>query len=450
MKKALVIGMAKSGIAAAKLLASEGWQVTVNDSRADADLSELRDFPVRQVLGEAPDALVEETDLIVVSPGVPLNLPFAKLAREQGKPIISELELGFRHLACPCAAITGTNGKTTTTCLLGMILRRAGYNTMVSGNIGDPITGMVMGTRKEDRMVVEVSSFMLEAVDTFRPKVSAILNITEDHLNRHGTMKNYIACKERIFANQKAGDVLVLNYDDTVTRAMARRARCKVLFFSIRSKVKAGVCIMDDRICYIDHEGAEPVIMGRPAEVRIPGKHNLSNALAATAMALAMGVEPAVVRYTLAAFEGVEHRIEYVITVGGIRYINDSKGTNVDSSLAAIRAMELPTVLIAGGSDKHADFHPMIQGFTKKIRALVVMGQTGPQIEAAALDEGFTKIIRAESMEDAVLKATAAAGPGWNVLLSPACASFDMFKNYEERGRIFKELVFRLDEVHKA
>ena len=447
MKKALVIGMAKSGIAAAKLLASEGWQVTVNDSKAGVDLSDLEGFPVERVLGRSPDALVEDSDLIVVSPGVPLNLPFAEMAREMGKPLISELELGFRHLACPCAAVTGTNGKTTTVSLLGMILQRAGFTARVSGNIGDPLTGMVMGTRREDRMVIEVSSFMLEAVDTFRPKVSAILNITEDHLNRHGTMEQYIACKERIFANQREGDVLVLNYDDPITRAMARRAPCRVLFFSTRSKVPAGVCILEGRIAYIERKGSTPVLMGRPAEVRIPGEHNLSNAMAATAMAMAMGVSPQVVRYTLAAFEGVEHRIEYVATVGDVRYINDSKGTNVDSTLAAIRAMKLPTVLIAGGSDKHADFHPMIRGFGKNIRALVVMGQTGPQIEAAALDEGFTRILRADDLHDAVAKAASIAGPGWNVLLSPACASFDMFRDYEERGHMFKELVYRLSEA---
>ncbi len=447
--RALVVGMARSGVAAASMLRRLNYEVTVNDAKPMEALQEtlkpLEGEGVRYALGCPVDEWVEGQSLIVVSPGVPLSLPFVRLAKEKGIPVISEAELGYRYTRCPIAAITGTNGKTTTTALMGAIFRRAGYTTHVTGNIGLPITQVALETQPDERMAFEASSFMLEAIDTFRPKVSAILNITEDHLNRHGTMENYTDAKARIFENQRADDAVVLNYDDPITRSLAQRAHCRVLFFSANGPVPAGACVLDGKICFIPEEGAEPVVMGRPEEVRLPGRHNLENALAATAMAMAMGISPAIIRYTLAAFEGVEHRIEFVRQIKGVRYINDSKGTNVDSTLAAIRAMEKPTVLIAGGSDKGADFAPLIRGFSDMIVGMVVMGETGPRIAQAAADAGWGPVVKAADMADALQKAALMAPYGGNVLLSPACASFDMFKNFEHRGEVFKGLVEAMD-----
>lgn len=450
--KALVVGMARSGIAAAAMLRRLGYEVTVNDTKPLEALQEalkpLAGSGVQYALGCPADEWVEGQTLIVVSPGVPLSLPFVQMARERKIPVIAEAELGYRYTRCPIAAITGTNGKTTTTALMGAIFRRAGYTTHVTGNIGLPISQVALDTQPGDRMAFEASSFMLEAIDAFRPKVSAILNITEDHLNRHGTMENYINAKARIFENQREDDAVVLNYDDPLTRALADRAACRVLFFSSRERVPAGACVLEGKICFIPEPGAEPVVMGRPEEVRLPGRHNLENALAATAMAMAMGISPAIIRYTLAAFEGVEHRIEFVRQIKGVRYINDSKGTNVDSTLAAVRAMEKPTVLIAGGSDKGADFAPLIRGLSDMIVGMVVMGETGPKIAQAAAEAGWGPVVKAATMADAIRKAARMAPSGGNVLLSPACASFDMFKNFEHRGEVFKSLVEAMDGGH--
>ncbi len=445
LQKVLVIGMAKSGVAAARLLSDHGCQVIINDTKNAEQLGEtlepLKACSVIEKLQCPPEDLVEGCDAVVVSPGVPLDLPYADRARTLGIPVLAEIELGARYVHCPICAITGTNGKTTTTTLLAEIFKRAGYRTWAAGNIGLPLCEIAEETRPEDRIVLETSSFMLEAIDQFHPRVSAVLNLKEDHLNRHKTMKNYIDAKARIFENQTSSDVLVLNYDDSETRALASRARCRILFFSATQPVPAGAYLLEDRICYLPEDGDKPVLMGRTGEIRIPGRHNLENALAATAMAMSMGVDPAVIRYTLAAFEGVEHRIEYVRTIQGIRYINDSKGTNVDSTLAAVHAMDRPTVLIAGGSEKNADFAPLIAGFTENITAMVVLGQTGPRIAAAAAEAGWGPVYSASSLEEAVAKASRLAVAGGNVLLSPACASFDMFQDYEQRGEVFKTIV---------
>jgi len=383
--------------------------------------------------------------MVVVSPGVPTELPFMKKARGLGIPVIGEAELGYCLSPCPMVAITGTNGKTTTTTLVGKIFEKDGYTTHVVGNIGKPITEAVPEMKPGDRIVMEVSSFMMETAVEFHPRVSAVLNITEDHLNRHRTMEAYIDAKARIFANQQGEDVLVLNYDQLLTRELASRARCRVLYFSRKEEVEQGVCLSEERIVYRPGDGSE-IRLGRPGEIRLPGKHNLENALAATAMALAMGVSPAAIRHTLATFEGVEHRIESVRTVAGVRFINDSKGTNVDATLQAVWSMETPTVLIAGGYDKHTDFSPLIRGFTPMIKAMVLMGDTAVQLRDTALKEGFLNLVMADGLDDAICKAYGMAQPGENVLLSPACASYDMFQDFEERGRVFKELVRALPE----
>jgi len=448
-RKVLVIGLARSGIAAAKLLASLGAKVSVNDSKTAEQLGEvlapLADYPVQYCLGEKPDRFVPGQDLIVVSPGVPTELPYKKLAEELGIPVIAEAELGYRLSPCPMVAITGTNGKTTTTTLMGKIFEKAGFRTHVVGNIGLPITEAVPEMKAEDRIVMEVSSFMTETTDEFHPRVSAILNITEDHLNRHHTMEAYTDAKCRIFERQVGDDAVVLNYDQEATRVLCSRVHCRVLFFSRLQEVDCGVFIRDDRILYRDESGCETVIC-RPGEIRLPGNHNLENALAAVAMAMAMGVDPHAIRHTLATFEGVEHRIESVRTVSGVRFINDSKGTNVDAALQAVWSMQSPTVLIAGGYDKHTDFVPLFEGFTDQMIHVVLIGETADQLEAAARSCGYTALTHADSMKEAIEKAYVLAPAGGNVLLSPACASFDMFKDYEERGRVFKTLVWELSE----
>lgn len=449
--KVMVVGMARSGLAAVKLLSMREAEVIANDMKTAAELAdavaELSGLPnVRLELGRPADEFVWQVDAVFISPGVPIDSTFVQIAEELGKPVIGELELGFMFTAAPVIAITGTNGKTTTTALTGLMFKRAGYETHVVGNIGDPLSAHALDIKAEDIVVAEVSSFQLESIHTFRPKVSLILNITPDHLNRHHTMETYTDMKARVFENQRGDDILILNWDDAPTKALAHRAKCRVMYFSRREEVPAGCFIKEGRIVFRDFEGQETV-MGRPEEVRIPGGHNLENALAASAAALCMGVSPMIVRHSLAAFEGVEHRLEFVVEAQGVRFINDSKGTNPASSIASVRAMTLPTIIIAGGYDKHTgfdDFTAVLAG--SKIAGMVVIGDTAEQLAMSAAAHGFTAVERAPSLKDAVYKAYGMAHPGYNVLLSPACASFDMFKDFEERGRAFKQIATEIAE----
>ncbi len=441
--------MARSGIAAANLLAKEGYSVTINDIKYEIDLQDQINqlyHKVEYVLGCTPDGLLRGRDFVVVSPGIPTHLPFFQKARELGIPIISEIELGYHYTKGAITAITGTNGKTTTTALVGEIFKKAGRPTIVAGNIGRAMTECVGETSVQSEMVLEVSSFQLEAIRDFCPRVSAVLNITPDHLDRHGDMEGYITAKKRIFENQRENDILILNDDNALTREIAKDATCKVMFFSRTHEVYCGSCIRNDRIVFID-EGIETIITS-PDEVRIRGQHNQENALAAVAMACARGIEPHIIRHTLATFEGVEHRLESVDKVSNVRFINDSKGTNPDATIRAVESMEMPTILILGGYDKGVSFDELISRFTKYIEGVVVLGDTA-QIIAENLDvRGYTNYQYGEDFKSAVRKAFAMARPGYNVLLSPACASFDMFKDFEERGRVFKGIVQTLKEEH--
>ncbi len=447
--RVLVVGMARSGLAAVKLLSRRNCLVIANDTKSDEDLAdvveELSGLPgVRLELGRPAEQFVRDVEAVFISPGVPIDSPFIVMAQELGKPVIGELELGYMFTKAPVVAITGTNGKTTTTALTGLMFKRAGYNTHVVGNIGDPLSGHALDIAPEDMVVAEVSSFQLESIHTFRPKVSAILNITPDHLNRHHTMECYTDMKSRVFENQRDNDVVILNWDNLPTRALAERVKCKLMWFSRKEEVPAGCFIRDGRIVWRDLEGQE-IVMGRTEEVRIPGDHNLENALAASACALSMGVSPMIVRHSLAAFEGVEHRLEFVTEAQGIRFINDSKGTNADASIVAVQAMALPTIIIAGGYDKHSEFDEFIASFAgSRIAGMVVLGQTARKLEEEARKQGFAPVERADTLDDAVYKAYTMARPGYNVLLSPACASFDMFKDFEERGRAFKKIAMEI------
>ena len=448
-KKVLVFGMARSGIAAAKLLRAKGAEVHITDAKSEADfhgaLDELREGVVWHLNEKHPEALLTGMDALVISPGIPIEHAAVVRARELGVEVLGEVELAFRYASGLLLAVTGTNGKTTTCTLLGEICKNAGRRTHVVGNIGTPYAGIAAETTNEDVTVCEISSFQMESASTFHPRVSAVLNITEDHLNRHHTMENYIALKERIFANAVEGDSVVLNYDDPVTRDMANRAHGQVVFFSSRQAVPCGAFVREGRVVFGTPGALTDICAAR--DIYIPGEHNLQNALAATAMAMCAGISPEVIAETLRTFQGVEHRIEFVREFEGVRFINDSKGTNVDSTLWAVRAMDRPTAIILGGSEKASDFTPLAEELKhSEVRYAVLIGDTAKRI-AATLDRcGFPHWEHAGyDFRRAIRRAFELAGPGGSVLLSPSCASFDMFSDYESRGRIFKEIVNALE-----
>lgn len=447
-KKVLVVGMARSGVAAAQLLVKHGAQVIINDNKTKQELGDalapLAGLPIVEKLGMPAAQALEGIDAMVISPGIPESAAFVQAARDQDVYVTGELELAYQLAPGEMVAVTGTNGKTTTVSLLGEIFKNAGRVTHVVGNIGYPYSQAALEAKKDDIFVCEVSSFQMETAETFHPRVAALLNITEDHLNRHGTMEAYIHMKMRMFQNQTDKDVAVFNGDDPMLLTLIPTVKSQVMLFSRKCEVESGAFVRDGQIV-LRWQGAEKPVCAT-GEVRIPGPHNLENALAATCVAAAMGVPAPVIRHSLRTFKGVEHRIEFVRELHGVRYINDSKGTNVDSTIKAVQTMERPTAIILGGYDKHCDFTPLVKEMlaSPHIRGAVLMGVTADQIEKTLEDNGFTTILRADSMEDAISKCRTLADEGWNVLLSPACASFDMFSDYEARGRIFKELVNKL------
>ncbi|MEA4999126.1 MAG: UDP-N-acetylmuramoyl-L-alanine--D-glutamate ligase [Candidatus Limiplasma sp.] len=448
-KRVLVVGMARSGIAAAQLLLSHGAIPILYDAKtADAfgnALTPLQSTACEFHLGEDFMPLLAACDSAVISPGVPMDAPIVKAAKERALPLIGELELAYSLLQGEVLAISGTNGKTTTTTLLGKMFENAGRITHVAGNIGYPLSSVALVSKKSDVVVIEVSSFQLETIKTFHAGVAALLNITEDHLNRHGTMEQYIRLKQRLFENQTPDDVAVLNADDPVLLKMADKLKARVALFSRTRPVEQGAFIEDGKIIWRWDGVSKPICDAD--QILIPGPHNLENALAATAMAASHGVPAAVIRHTLQSFTGVEHRIEKVRVLHGITFINDSKGTNVDSTIKAVQSMKAPTVIILGGYDKHTDFLPLAKEIEQSgmIDHVVVIGETARQITETLQGIGYQAITHATSMEEAVETARGQAVSGGNVILSPACASFDMFTDYEQRGRIFKEIVHRLN-----
>ena len=443
-KKVLVFGSGISGESAAELLDREGAAVILYDGNEKLDAEEIKKkMPenVRVVLGAFPEEMLDGLDLTVMSPGVPTDLPIVEKMRAKGIPIWGEIELAYVCGKGDVLAITGTNGKTTTTSLLGQIMKNYKESVFVVGNIGNPYTSIVPETKADSVIVAEMSSFQLETVHSFRPRVSAILNITPDHLNRHHTMEAYIAAKERIAENQTKQDFCVLNYEDDVLRKFGEKVEAQVLYFSSRRKLNRGV-YLDGKtiICQID----APISVCDTDELQILGTHNYETVMAATAMAYADGVPVEVIRKTLLEFKGVEHRIEFVAEKNGVAYYNDSKGTNPDAAIRGIQAMNRPTVLIGGGYDKESAYDEWIQAFDGKVKKLVLIGATRDKIAQTARSLGFTDIVMADSFEEAFEKCVEYAQPGDAVLLSPACASWGMFKNYEERGDKFKELVEQL------
>ncbi len=448
-KRVIVCGMARSGIAAAKLLAKAGAVVTISDMKQEeafgAGLDELRALGCIFALGEGPQKYLDSQEMMILSPGIPVAKPFVQEALAKGVEVIGELELGARMMAGGLCAITGTNGKTTTTTLVGEFFRATGRATHVVGNIGYPITADAGDMGEDDLTVAEVSSYQCETISTFHPHVGAVLNITEDHIARHGSMQAYIDMKRRIFARQTAEDIAVFNDDDATCHEMAEGLAAQVIWFSRTRQVPRGADVRDG-VIYLNLDG-EPQAICRADEVFIPGPHNLENALAAVAIAGAMGVDPALMGPVLKTFRGVEHRIETVRVLDGVTWINDSKGTNVDSTQKAIATMTRPTVLILGGSDKGTSFDPLAETIiaAPQIAHCVCIGDTAEQIRAALEKVGYSAVTMAGHDFDACISACRnLAQAGGCVLLSPACASFDMFKDFEDRGRIFKEKVLAL------
>lgn len=447
-RRVLVLGMARSGVAVAKLLCRYGAVPLLNDRKTEEQLGEeirsLRELPCEWHLGEDPAALLERCDTLLISPGVPIDSPIVLAAKDKGIPVTGELEVASQLADGSLVALTGTNGKTTTVSLLGEIYRAAGRIAYVAGNIGYPLSAAAMLSRPEDMLVCEVSSFQLETTDTFHPRVAAVLNITEDHLNRHYTMENYTAVKRHIFDRQCGADTAVLNYDDPACRAMAEGLKGRIAWFSRTREVNEGAFVKEGRITLRWKDEEKPVC--GVDEVYIPGPHNTENALAAAMMAYASGVPTAVIRHVLRTFKGVEHRIEFVRELDGVKWYNDSKGTNVDSTIKAVQTMRAPTVLILGGSDKHVPFDALAREIivSGQIARVVLCGATAPQIEKALLSAGYTAIDHADSYPEMVKLCRKQAQSGGNVLLSPACASFDQFTDYEQRGRVFKQLVNEL------
>ena len=448
---AIVAGTGKSGISATKLLVNHGVKVYLFDENKDRDIEAIKektgDSELVQIeLGELGEDALSSSQLMVISPGIPVDAPFTDVVRNAGIPIWSEIELAYHYGKGKIAAITGTNGKTTTTALVGEIVKAHNAKTIVVGNIGIPYTELCDTTDDDSDTVAEISSFQLETVIDFHPNVSAILNLTPDHLNRHYTFENYGNVKFSITKNQTMDDVTVLNYDDEHTRAMGEKAKdhCHVVYFSRLEKPAGGVYVEDGDI--ILEDGDKKINVLAIKDLKLMGAHNVENVLAAVGISYYMGVPVDVIRDVATSFKAVAHRIEYVDTIDGVAYYNDSKGTNPDAAIKGIQAMVAPTFLIGGGYDKGSEYDEWIEAFDGKVKWLVLIGQTAQKIADCAKRHGFNSIIFEENLQDAVAYCHENAVDGDAVLLSPACASWGQFDNYEQRGDMFKEYVRRYKE----
>ena len=442
-KRVMVAGAGKSGTAAVKMMLGLNREVLLYDSNPDAR-TDISDSRLSVVFGELPPEELTDIEYCVISPGIDTGVPFVQMLKNAGIPVISEIQAAFDQEKGCLAAITGTNGKTTTTALTGAILQKKYRKTFTVGNIGIPYTQTCTESDGESVTVLETSSFQLETITDFHPHVSAILNITPDHLNRHHTMENYISVKESITKNQDPTDFCVLNYEDPELRRFGTGGECaaKTVFFSSETLLDNGYCLEGDCICRRIGGESQPVISVR--DLNIIGKHNYENAMAAIAIASCMGVKDEQIREACTEFQAVEHRIEFVREVSGVRYYNDSKGTNPDAAIKAVLAMPGPICLIGGGYDKGSEYDEWVDTFRGRVKKLVLIGVTREKIAACCRKHGFRDYIFASTFEEAIKVCSAYADRGDCVLLSPACASWDMFPNYEERGRIFKEIVNRL------
>lgn len=443
-QKVLVAGTGISGIAAAKLLLAQGGEVVLYDGNEKLSAEDLKakfdeGAKVTVILGELKKLDLTGVELCIISPGISLEAPFVAVIDEAKIPIWSEIELAYHCTKGKLAAITGTNGKTTTTALTGEIMKHFCESVFVVGNIGDPYALHALETTDESVTVAEISSFMLETIMDFRPDVSAITNITPDHLDRHKTMECYIQVKEGIARNQTEEDTCVLNYDDPVLREFGKTLKCKVLYFSRKEQLESGIFMDGDTIIY-RHDGKNEEVLN-VNNLNIIGGHNHENVMTAIGITVSFGVPLSVIREACEEFKAVEHRIEFVRERFGVKYYNDSKGTNPDAAIQAIKAMPGPTLLIAGGYDKHSEYDEWIESFDGKVRYLVLIGQTRDKIAECARKHGMNDIMYAEDLKEAVQVCASYANSGDFVLLSPACASWGQFRNFEERGKMFKDFV---------
>ena len=474
-KRVLVVGLGKSGLAAARFLKARGAHVTVSDARPATLIAELPELVSQGIAVESGShglLTFRRQDLIVVSPGVPSEVPELKQVRAMGMRIVGELELGSQFLGGEMIAITGSNGKTTTTTLVGEILKASGRPTLVGGNIGKPVvelaeesealagsggntaTGVLPHVGRQDDgtesgrqdgnpgvvwSVLEVSSFQLETIESFHPRIAAVLNLTPDHLDRHGTFAQYAAAKARITENQRGDDFLVLNAEDVETQKIAARTRAQIFWFSNKRRVKRGAFVHGDGVYFCAQEGAQPEPVMPLAEITLAGAHNVENVCAAVCMARLAGVDAETIRRAVGEFKAVEHRLEFVRELGGVRWFNDSKATNVDATAKAVESFAGGVVLILGGKDKDSDYAALGPLLRERIKLGITIGSAAEKIETQLAP--FAKIEAAGTLERAVARAHEVAASGDVVLLAPACASFDQFRNYEHRGEVFKDLV---------
>jgi len=444
-KRVLVVGLGKSGVASALFLKDRGARVTVSDTKSPDQLRDeipvLLDHGITVETGGHGERTFRGQDLIVVSPGVPVDAKPLVQARALGEPVIGEIELAAQHLQGPIVAITGSNGKTTTTTLTGEILTTGGLPTLVGGNIGTPAISLVAKAKPETVVVLEVSSFQLETIQTFRPKIAVVLNVTPDHLDRHRTFEAYVDAKARIFENQQASDFAVLNEDDETCRTMGERTRAQVFWFSRKKEVKQGAWVRDGQIMFRDGRGQFEVML--VSEIPLKGAHNVENVLAGVCGGMLMGCKAELIRKAVREFKAVEHRLEYVATVKGVEYYDDSKATNVDATIKALESFPANIHLILGGKDKGSDYTVLNDLLRHRVKRVYTIGAAAEKIESHI--KGAAEIVHAETLDNAVRRAAATAKAGDIVLLAPACASFDQFQSYNHRGRVFKEVVHSLE-----
>src|SRR5579864_2206886 len=439
-KRVLVVGLGKSGVASALFLKAHGAQVTVSDAKSGDELHNeipvLLDHGITVESGGHGDRTFRGQDLIVVSPGVPVDAPPLVQARALGEAVIGEIELAAQFLPGPIVAITGSNGKTTTTTLIGEIMTAAGLPALVGGNIGTPAISLAERAKAETVIVLEISSFQLETIQTFRPKVAVVLNVTPDHLDRHRTFDVYVNAKARIFENQQGTDFAVLNADDPTCATLGSRTRAQVFWFSRQKEVQRGAWVRDGNIMFRDAKGQREIM--QVSEIPLKGAHNLENVLAAVCAGVLMGCAPDKIRQAVRDFKAVEHRLEFVASIRGVDYYNDSKATNVDATIKALESFPANIHLILGGKDKGSNYTVLNDLIRQRVKRIYTIGAAAAKIESQVKG---AEIVHAETLENAIRKAHATAQPGDVVLLAPACASFDQFKNYEHRGQVFKELV---------
>ncbi len=449
-KRVLVVGLGKSGVASALFLKARGARVTVSDAKPQDQLANeipiLLDHGIDVETGGHGERTFQGQDLIVVSPGVPVDAPLLQHARALGETIIGEIELAAQFFSGRFVAITGSNGKTTTTTLTGEIITAGGFAAVVGGNIGTPAISLVDQTTPQTIAVLEVSSFQLETIQTFRPQIAVVLNVTPDHLDRHRSFAAYTDAKARIFENQKSNDFAVLNADDPTCVELAGRTRAQVFWFSRKKEVKQGAHVHQGQILFRGSGGKQEIML--VSEIPLKGAHNVENTLAAVCSGVLLGCEPEKIRQAVMAFKAVEHRLEYVATIHGVEYYNDSKATNVDATIKALESFPANIHLILGGKDKGSDYSVLNDLLRERVKRVYTIGAAAEKIESQIVSSknGGPEVVHAETLEIAIKRAAGSAQPGDVVLLAPACASFDQFRNYEHRGKVFKETVRELAE----